>query len=50
MYIDITLGIGLMEIVTEPDMRNGAEAAAFVRELRLLLRQLGTCDGNMQGR
>ena len=43
------LGIGLMEIVTAPDMSTGAEAAAFVRELQLILRQLGTCDGKMQG-
>ena len=38
-----------MEIVTEPDMSTGAEAAAFVRELQVLLRKIGTCDGMMQG-
>ena len=47
-YIDLNrAGIALMEIVTKPDMRSAAEAAAFVRRLRSLLRYLGTCDGNM---
>ncbi len=36
-----------MEIVSEPDMRNADEAAAYVRKLRTILRYLGTCDGNM---
>lgn len=40
-------GSALMEIVTRPDMKNGAEAAAFVRELQLLLRHIGSSDGNM---
>ena len=38
-----------MEIVTAPDLSTGAEAAAFVRELQLLLRKIDTCDGMMQG-
>lgn len=37
-----------MEIVTEPDMRCGVEAASFVRELQLLLQTIRSCDGNMQ--
>ena len=41
-------GVPLMEIVTEPDMRSAEEAAAFVRELRSILRHLGTCTGNME--
>ena len=41
-------GCGLMEIVTEPDMRCGVEAASFVRELQLLLQTIRSCDGNMQ--
>ena len=41
-------GIGLMEIVSRPDMRSPEEAAAFVRKLRAILRYAGTCDGNMQ--
>ncbi|MED6234762.1 hypothetical protein ATANTOWER_000155 [Ataeniobius toweri] len=40
-------GIGLMELVMEPDMSCGEEAAAAVRELQLILQALGTCQGNM---
>ncbi|KAG7266632.1 hypothetical protein CRUP_026576 [Coryphaenoides rupestris] len=40
-------GVGLMELVMEPDMTCGEEAAAAVRELQLLLQALGTCQGNM---
>ncbi|MDA0332832.1 MAG: Asp-tRNA(Asn)/Glu-tRNA(Gln) amidotransferase subunit GatB [Proteobacteria bacterium] len=48
-YIDLNrTGVALMEIVSRPDMRSAAEAAAFVRKLRSILRYLGTCDGNME--
>ncbi|XP_037327127.2 glutamyl-tRNA(Gln) amidotransferase subunit B, mitochondrial [Pungitius pungitius] len=40
-------GVGLMELVMEPDMSCGEEAAAAVRELQLILQALGTCLGNM---
>ncbi|XP_077575824.1 glutamyl-tRNA(Gln) amidotransferase subunit B, mitochondrial [Stigmatopora nigra] len=40
-------GVGLMELVMEPDMTCGQEAAAAVRELQLILQALGTCRGNM---
>ncbi|XP_057699200.1 glutamyl-tRNA(Gln) amidotransferase subunit B, mitochondrial isoform X2 [Corythoichthys intestinalis] len=40
-------GVGLMELVMEPDMTCGEEAAAAVRELQLILQALGTCQGNM---
>lgn len=40
-------GTALMEIVTFPDMRTPEEAMAFVKKLRLILRYLGTSDGNM---
>ncbi|XP_067897207.1 glutamyl-tRNA(Gln) amidotransferase subunit B, mitochondrial isoform X1 [Heterodontus francisci] len=40
-------GVGLMEIVMQPDMCCGDEAAAAVRELQLILQTLGTCRGNM---
>lgn len=40
-------GIALMEIVTKPDIRSPEQAMAFVKALRLLLRYLGTSDGNM---
>jgi aspartyl-tRNA(Asn)/glutamyl-tRNA(Gln) amidotransferase subunit B len=41
-------GVGLMEIVSEPDIRSAEEAVAFMRKLRSILRYLGTCDGNME--
>ncbi len=48
-FIDLNrAGIGLMEIVTEPDLRSPEEAAEFMRKLRSILRYLGTCDGNME--
>ncbi|XP_078799478.1 glutamyl-tRNA(Gln) amidotransferase subunit B, mitochondrial-like isoform X1 [Oryzias latipes] len=40
-------GVGLMELVMEPEMKSGEEAAAAVRELQLILQALGTCQGNM---
>ncbi|MBN3301149.1 GATB amidotransferase, partial [Amia calva] len=40
-------GVGLMELVMEPDMCCGEEAAAAVRELQLILQTLGTSQGNM---
>ncbi|KAK9540564.1 hypothetical protein VZT92_003007 [Zoarces viviparus] len=40
-------GVGLMELVMEPDMSCGEEAAAAVRELQLILQALGTCHANM---
>lgn len=47
-YIDFNrAGVGLMEIVTEPDFRSPEEAGAFLRKLRSIVRYLGTCDGNM---
>jgi len=41
-------GVALCEIVSEPDIRSGVEAAAYAQELRRILRYLGVCDGNMQ--
>ena len=47
-YIDFNrAGVGLMEIVTEPDFRAPEEAGAFLKKLRSIVRYLGTCDGNM---
>ncbi|XP_026059564.1 glutamyl-tRNA(Gln) amidotransferase subunit B, mitochondrial isoform X1 [Carassius auratus] len=40
-------GVGLMELVMEPEMCCGEEAAAAVRELQLILQALGTCQANM---
>ncbi len=48
-YIDLNrAGIALMEIVSEPDMRDAEEAGAYLKKLRSILRYLGTCDGNME--
>jgi aspartyl-tRNA(Asn)/glutamyl-tRNA(Gln) amidotransferase subunit B len=48
-YVDLNrAGIGLMEIVSEPDIRSAEEAGAYLRKLRSILRYLGTCDGNME--
>ncbi len=48
-YIDLNrAGVGLMEIVSEPDMRSPEEAGAYLRKIRTILRYLGTCDGNME--
>src|ERR1700704_510688 len=41
-------GVGLMEIVSEPDIRSPEEAGAYLHKLRSILRYLGTCDGNME--
>ena len=41
-------GVPLMEIVTEPDIRSAAEAAAFMKKLRAIVRYIGVCDGNME--
>ena len=48
-YVDINRsGVALMEIVSRPDMRSPAEAGAYVRKLRSILRYVGSCDGNME--
>jgi len=48
-YIDLNRsGIGLMEIVSEPDIRSAEEAQEYVKKLRSILRYIGTCDGNME--
>ncbi len=48
-FVDLNRsGIALMEIVSKPDMRSAAEAQAYVKKLRTIMRYLGTCDGNME--
>lgn len=48
-YVDLNRsGVALMEIVSCPDIRSPAEAAAYVRKLRSILIALGTCDGDME--
>ncbi len=47
-FVDLNRsGTALMEIVSRPDIRGAEEAAAYVSKLRMILRYLGTCDGNM---
>jgi aspartyl-tRNA(Asn)/glutamyl-tRNA(Gln) amidotransferase subunit B len=41
-------GVPLVEIVSEPDIRTGQEAAEYAQELRRIIRYLGVGDGNMQ--
>jgi Asp-tRNA(Asn)/Glu-tRNA(Gln) amidotransferase B subunit len=40
--------VPLLEVVTEPDMRSGVEAAAYGAELRRIVTFLGISNGNMQ--
>ena len=42
-------GMPLMELVFEPDLTDGEEAAALVKELVLILSRLGTCNCKMEG-
>ena len=41
-------GVPLVEIVSEPDLRTGQEAAEYAQEVRRIMRYLGVSDGNMQ--
>lgn len=48
-FIDLNrAGVALIEIVTDPNMSTAEEAAAFVAEVRKLVRYLDICDGNME--
>jgi aspartyl-tRNA(Asn)/glutamyl-tRNA(Gln) amidotransferase subunit B len=48
-FIDLNrCGVGLMEIVTEPDFSSAEEVVEFVKELRSILLTLGTCKCNME--
>lgn len=47
-YVDLNrCGVGLMEIVSKPDLRSAEEAKAYLTKLRTIMRYLDTCDGNM---
>jgi len=41
-------GVPLIEIVSEPEMRQPEEAYSFLTEVRKLVRYLDICDGNME--
>jgi aspartyl-tRNA(Asn)/glutamyl-tRNA(Gln) amidotransferase subunit B len=48
-YVDLNRsGVALMEIVSKPEMSSPAEAGAYLRKLRAILRYVGSCDGNME--
>jgi len=38
-----------MELVFEPDLSNGLEASALVKELLLIFERIKTCSGRMEG-
>jgi aspartyl-tRNA(Asn)/glutamyl-tRNA(Gln) amidotransferase subunit B len=48
-FVDFNrVGVGLMEIVSKPDIRDAEQAKAYLTKLRAILRYLGTCDGDME--
>lgn len=48
-FVDLNRsGCALMEIVSEPDIRDAEEATAYLSKLRMILQYLGTCDGNLE--
>jgi aspartyl-tRNA(Asn)/glutamyl-tRNA(Gln) amidotransferase subunit B len=48
-HVDLNrTGTPLLEIVSEPDIRSPAEAAAYLKKIHAILRYLDICDGNMQ--
>ncbi len=48
-YLDYNrAGVPLIEIVSEPELRSAAEAAAFFEKLRQILVWIGVNDGNME--
>jgi len=40
-------GTPLLEVVSEPDLRSAAEAAAYFKKVHALVRYLRICDGNL---
>ena len=53
-YTDVTAidfnraGTPLLEIVSEPELKNAKEAVSYLKELYYLVTSIGICDGNMQ--
>jgi len=48
-YVDFNrCGVPLMEIVSEPDLRNSQEAKEYLVKLRTVLRYIGVSDCNME--
>ncbi len=48
-YVDLNRsGVPLLEIVSEPDLRSAAEAGAYLRALRSILRYIDVSDADME--
>ncbi len=48
-HVDLNrAGVPLVEVVSEPDMRSGPEAAAYLRKLHAILRAVGASDADME--
>ena len=48
-HVDLNrAGVPLLEIVSEPDLRSAAEAGAYLRTLRQLLRHVGVTGGDLE--
>jgi aspartyl-tRNA(Asn)/glutamyl-tRNA(Gln) amidotransferase subunit B len=48
-FVDLNrAGVGLLEIVFEPDLQSSEEAASALKAMQRLLRHVNICDGNMQ--
>ena len=41
-------GVGLIEIVTEPDIKSSADAVEYLKKLRRIIRYCGVSDANME--
>ena len=41
-------GVGLIEIVSEPELRSSDEAYQYLNEVRKIVRYLDICDGNLE--
>lgn len=48
-YIDLNrAGVGLMEIVTKPDLSSPAEVCLFLKKMISILKYIDSCDANME--
>ncbi len=48
-FVDLNrAGTGLIEIVSEPDLRSAEQAATYMRQIHSILVWLGVTDGNME--
>ncbi len=48
-YVDLNrAGTPLVEIVSEPDIRNSVEAKAYMEKIHSIVTYLGICNGNME--